>query len=220
MNTDLVAHCAGLPDPESIAPPRQSVVRDNAGMQRWTFAAFGALFAAAIVVVLLQARGPVVTPPPVESASTQPSATPPPALTAADAGAEATGTTGGGSADAGGFNLLPNGKPVPPLPATAPKSVGFGAILFAYEGAQSAPKSAPSKQKARERAEKLIELAKKDFDDAVKHGDPGSTADAGHIPRGVLEPAAQYILFTLPKGHVYEKPIDTPRGYWIVRRND
>ena len=189
-------------------------------MQRWTFAAFGALFAAAIVVVLLQARGPAVVPTPAESASAQPSATPPPAPPVTDAGAEATGPSAGRSIDAGAFDLLPNGKPVPPLPATAPKSVGFGAILFAYKGAQSAPKSAPSRREARERAEKLIELAQKDFDDAVKHGDPGSTADAGHIPRGVLEPAAQYILFTLPKRHVYEKPIDTPRGYWIVRRND
>jgi hypothetical protein len=38
--------------------------------------------------------------------------------------------------------------------------------------------------------------------------------------RGILEPAVEYLLFTLPKGTVYAEPIDTPRGYWIVRRID
>jgi hypothetical protein len=35
----------------------------------------------------------------------------------------------------------------------------------------------------------------------------------------VLEPVVEYLLFTLPKGEVYPEPIDTPRGYWIIRRN-
>lgn len=188
-------------------------------MQRWTFAAFGALFAAAVAVVLLQARRPVEAPvAPLESASAAPPAQPAPSASVPDAGRPEQ--TKRPDADAGAFDLLPNGKPVPPLPATAPHSVGFGAILFAYRGAQSAPGSAPSKKVARKRAEKLVELAEKDFADAVKHGDPGSTADAGHIPRGVLEPAVEYILFTLPKGKVYDKPVDSPRGYLILRRND
>lgn len=194
---------------------------DDFGMQRWTFAAFGALFAAAVVVVLLQARRPVPVPRlPVHSASSQPSAQHrAPAPIEAGVAAAAPKDSARPS-DAGAFDLLPNGKPVPPLPASAPQSVGFGAILFAYKGAQSAPRGAPTKQEAFKRAQKLVSLARKDFNDAVKHGDPGSTADAGHIPRGVLEPAVQYVLFTLPKGQVYGKPIDTPRGYWIVRRND
>ena len=45
-------------------------------------------------------------------------------------------------------------------------------------------------------------------------------ADAGHVPRDVLEPAVEYLLFTLPKKELCPEPIDTPRGYWIVRRND
>lgn len=191
-------------------------------MQRWTFTAFGALFAAAVVVVLLQARRPApAVGAPGASASSASSAAPPPApASAAEGPTEPAPDAGSGSADAGAFDLLPDGKPVPPLPATAPKSVGFGAILFSYKGAQSAPKSAPSREEAFKRAGSLIDQAKKNFDDAVKHGDPGSMADAGHIPRGVLERGVEYILFTLPKGSVYEKPVDTPRGYWIIRRND
>lgn len=206
--------------PESVAQGSRSVVGDCAGMQRWTFAAFGALLAAAIVVVLAQARRPAAAPaPPAQSASAQTPAAPAPAATTTDAGAEAT-PDAGTAEDAGAFSLLPSGKPAPPLPATAPKTVGFGAILFAYKGAQSAPGSAPSKEEAYQRAQKVIDLAKKDFSDAVKRGDPGSTADAGHIPQGVLEPAVEYILFTMKKGSVYDEPVDTPRGYWVVRRND
>lgn len=189
-------------------------------MQRWTFAAFGALFAAAVIVVVLQAHRPAPAVAPAASAAEQPSAEPPAPPPPADAGAVATARPQDAPRDAGAFDLLPNGKPAPPLPPTAPKSVGFGAILFAYKGAEAAPASAPSKQEAYKRAKDLIGLARKNFDDAVKHGDAGSTADAGHIPQGVLEPALEYVLFTLPKGSVYDKPVDTPRGYWIVRRND
>jgi parvulin-like peptidyl-prolyl isomerase len=65
----------------------------------------------------------------------------------------------------------------------------------------------------------LIPEAKLDFAAAVTKGDRGSTTDAGHVPLGVLEPAAEYLLFTLPKGEVLSEPVDTPRGYWILRRN-
>jgi parvulin-like peptidyl-prolyl isomerase len=41
--------------------------------------------------------------------------------------------------------------------------------------------------------------------------------DAGRIPRGVLEPAAEYALFTLSPGAVSD-PVETPRGFWIVKR--
>jgi hypothetical protein len=40
------------------------------------------------------------------------------------------------------------------------------------------------------------------------------------MPRGVLEPGVEYVLFTLKKGEVYGEPIDTPRGYWILRRSE
>jgi parvulin-like peptidyl-prolyl isomerase len=98
--------------------------------------------------------------------------------------------------------------------------VGFGVVVVAYQGAQAAPLDARSKAEAKRRAEGLLADAKLDFAAAVAKGDRGSTADAGHVPRDVLEPAVEYLLFTLKKGDVYAEPIDTPRGYWIVRRND
>ncbi len=33
----------------------------------------------------------------------------------------------------------------------------------------------------------------------------------------MLEPAPEYVLFSLPKDGVSD-PVDTPRGFWIVHR--
>ncbi len=117
-----------------------------------------------------------------------------------------------------GWDTLPDGRHVPELPASAPSTVSFGVVLFTYAGAQAAPDSARTKEAAKQRAESAIEEAKRDFKAAVAKGDRGSTADAGRIPRGVLEPAVEYVLFTLEKGAVHSEPVDTPRGYWVVRR--
>jgi hypothetical protein len=116
------------------------------------------------------------------------------------------------------YSVLPDGRPVPELPASAPKTCGFGAILFTYEGVQLAPRHPRSKSDAAELAKKLIPEAEKDFADAAKRGDPGSLADAGSIARGILERSVEYQLFTLEKGKVHPEPIETPRGYWILRR--
>jgi len=105
-----------------------------------------------------------------------------------------------------------------PLPAGAPATVSFGVVLFTYQGVQFAPTGARTKEEALEKAKGVVEDAKKDFAEAVKKGDRGSTADAGRIPRGVLEPELELVLFTLDKGAVHPEPIDTPRGYWVVRR--
>ena len=51
----------------------------------------------------------------------------------------------------------------------------------------------------------------------MKKGDPGSTGDAGTIARGILDADVEARVFTLDKGAVSE-PIDTPKGYWIVKR--
>ena len=67
-------------------------------------------------------------------------------------------------------------------------------------------------------ARETVPLARSDFSEAVKRGDRGSTTDAGSVPRGVIEPGPEYLLFSLDPGEVSEKPIDTPRGYWIVQR--
>jgi parvulin-like peptidyl-prolyl isomerase len=118
-----------------------------------------------------------------------------------------------------GFDTLPDGRKVPELPANAPKEVSFGVVQVTYQGAQSAPKDARSKADAKAKASALAQEAKQDFAAAVSKGDRGSTGDAGRVPRDVLEPVVEYLLFTLPKGEVYPEPIDTPRGYWIIRRN-
>jgi hypothetical protein len=116
------------------------------------------------------------------------------------------------------YSVLPDGRPVPELPATAPKTCGFGAILITYEGVQLAPRHPRSKTDALELAQRLLPEAELDFAEAVKKGDSGSLADAGSIARGVLERSVEYQLFTLEKGKVYPEPIETPRGYWILRR--
>jgi hypothetical protein len=118
---------------------------------------------------------------------------------------------------------LPQPRPVgsaPPLPADAPRKVALGVVLVTYRGAEGAPATARTKAEALEKAKGLLAEAQRDFAGAVKQGDRGSTADAGNIPRGVLEPELEYAVFTLQKGQVAAEPLDTPRGFWVVRRNN
>jgi len=107
---------------------------------------------------------------------------------------------------------------LPVLPPTAPNDVVFGAVLVTFEGVQGAPNKARSKADALELAKRLLPVAQENFESAVKQGDPGSTANAGTIRRGILEPTVEYALFTLEKGAIYPLPVETPRGYWIMRR--
>jgi parvulin-like peptidyl-prolyl isomerase len=113
---------------------------------------------------------------------------------------------------------MPDGRPVPPLPDDAPMTVGFGVVLVTYRGAEGASADARSKEAAKTLAKDLAARAMKDFAEAVKKGDRGSVDDAGTMPRGVLDAAAEYALFTLKTGDVYAEPLDTARGYWVVRR--
>lgn len=112
---------------------------------------------------------------------------------------------------------MPDGSDPPPLPKTAPRRIRFGVVLVRYRGAQMAPLDAPSRDDALARAKLLAALAKDDFASAVKSGDVGSIADIGRVKRGVLEPATEYALFTLPVGWVSDV-LDTPRGFWIAKR--
>lgn len=119
------------------------------------------------------------------------------------------------NSDAGG-TMLDGGK-VPTLPNDLPKSVKFGAILVQYASAQGSKRDTRDRREALKLAGELAALAKTDFAGAVAKGDTGSTTNAGPMPRGVLEPAAEYSLFSLKPGEVSE-PVDTPRGYLIVKR--
>jgi putative polyhydroxyalkanoate system protein len=115
---------------------------------------------------------------------------------------------------------LPSASPAAvlrPLPPGAPRQVRFGVVLVKYRGAELAGGIDRSRADALAIARAITDLAKKDFAEAVKHGDPGSEADAGRIGRGILEPALESELFLLPPGGV-AGPLDTPRGYWVMRR--
>jgi hypothetical protein len=188
-------------------------------VQRRTAVALGVLFAAAAIFVAVWTAVPARTKSSALSASAA-KPKPPPAASSArpdllETAPEPELTSVKGS---GQFDKLPDGAPVPELPASAPKTVTFGVIQISYKGAQGAPDTAPTKTEAQAKA--LLPAAQKDFADAVKKGDRGSQIDAGRMPRGILEPAIEYVLFSVPKGAVHPEPVDTPRGFWILKRND
>jgi hypothetical protein len=117
----------------------------------------------------------------------------------------------------GGFHLA-DGTAVAPLGRGAPRHVRFGVVLVTYEGAEGAPdKGARRKSDALALATRLADEAKGDFRATVQRGDVGSSEDVGEVARGVLEPAPEAVLFALPVGGA-SGVIDTPRGFWIVKR--
>jgi hypothetical protein len=123
--------------------------------------------------------------------------------------------------DGGPGAAMIDGTSVPPLPPGGPREVRFGVILVSYTGAQ--PSAGGTKPASRSRADakalaaKLRATAEQDFHAAVQQGDAGSADDLGRVKLGVLEPAPEYVLFTLGVDAV-AGPVDTPRGYWIVKR--
>jgi hypothetical protein len=199
-------------------------------MQRWTAIAFVLLFLGSIGLVIAKAGGSKA-PSVASDAGADGSA----ATDAGSAGPEDASAPSDPDADipgdvppdlppgpipdggTGAGRKLLSGEEPPPLGPDAPKSVVFGVILVHYKGAQGAPPNARSKDDALALARTLAAEAAQDFKAAIQKGDKGSMENAGRIPRGVLEPAPEYILFSLPKGGVSE-PVDTPRGFWIVQR--
>lgn len=190
-------------------------------MQRSKTIALGLLVVVAIAILVLVSRS---SKP--KAASTAPSASAAPSASVVVAPPAPSGSAAELAlgepveGESVGFDILPDGKKAPPLPESAPQSVSFGVVVFSYAGAELSTTGARTKDQAREKALAAVADAKSDFSKAVARGDRGSTANAGRIPRGVLEPAAEYVLFTLPKGEISPAPVDTPRGYWVVRRND
>jgi hypothetical protein len=200
-------------------------------MQRWTAFLFAALTAGFIAIMVTErggGRGPGSTAAVDAGADGSHDAA---VGVPADAGAEAGEPT---DAEAPEEPAGPNGEPslvattdagrtlltgeVPPaLAADAPKSGVFGVILIQYKGAQGAPPNARSREAALELAKQLAAEAKDDFKGAVAKGDKGSMDNAGRMPRGMLEPAPEYVLFSLRKDGVSD-PVDTPRGFWIAKR--
>jgi parvulin-like peptidyl-prolyl isomerase len=62
-------------------------------------------------------------------------------------------------------------------------------------------------------------MARADFHQAVGKGDTGSGDDLGRFPRGILDPNVEAVVFSLGQNDVSEV-VETPRGYWIVKRLD
>lgn len=188
-------------------------------MPRWALPLLGALVAVGLGFALYRATGSNRVPEhaPSGSATTPPKAAQSSALEIEplDLGEAPSATP---AHPFSGYDTLPDGRKISELPADAPQSIAFGVVLVTYRGAERAPATARTKPEALEMAKRLSADAKANFDEAVKKGDPGSNGDAGSVPRGVLEPVLEYVLFTMKKGEVYSDPIDTPRGYWIVKR--
>jgi hypothetical protein len=183
-------------------------------MQRTQMALIGALLVGAVGVFAWRAKQH-------SRAAEEPHSPLPVASAAASATEQPTTPSASPSVAAPAYStLLPDGRQIPELPADAPKAVNFGVVLLTYRGAETAPSDARTKEAALAKAKELLPAARENFGEAVKKGDRGSTAQAGSMPRGVLEPGIEYVLFTLKKGEVYGEPIDTPRGYWILRRSE
>jgi hypothetical protein len=208
-------------------------------MQKWTAFLFAALAMAAVAVILGErperagASGARMADAGADAGASVPSAGPSSEAGHPDAGRPSSGDPGEPGSTGSPEESLPlpespfsgsdagvtllNGTLPPPLAGDAPKSVVFGVILVQYKGAQGAPASARSRDAALELAKQIAADAKTDFKAALAKGDKLSLENAGRIPRGVLEPAPEYVLFSLPKNGVSD-PVDTPRGFWIVHR--
>ena len=180
-------------------------------MSRLQVTGLAVLLLAALAYVIVQTRSDAGTKPGGDSVALSETNADGPGAKVVDAGAPTPAQT----AEAPVQELPPG---VSPLPDGAPTTVTFGVILVGYRGAERAPDSAQPKPAALDRAKALLAEAGTNFAAAAAKGDAGSTADAGRLPRGVLEPALEYALFTLQPGGVSAEPIDTPRGYWIVKR--
>ena len=156
-----------------------------------------------------------------------------PLVVATDAAATPTTETASASTDAGApapaaDDDLDAGLFLPSLslgdasvimPSGAPRSVKLGVVLVSFAGAEGASPSARSKSDALAIAERLGGEARADFHRAVTSGDPGSADDIGRLPRGVLDPRTEVAVFGLAPGEISEV-LETPRGFWIVKRID
>ncbi len=105
------------------------------------------------------------------------------------------------------------------MPTGAPRTVHIGVVLVQFIGAEGASNNARNKKDALARAEELRAAAAADFKKAVRDGDSGSSDDIGRIPRGVLDPSTEVAVFSLAAGEI-SNVLETPKGYWIVKRLD
>jgi hypothetical protein len=119
----------------------------------------------------------------------------------------------------GSLNTLLGGPDGGAMPTSAPRTVKLGVVLVQFAGAEGASSSARAKPDALKHAQELAEQAKSDWKAAVKAGDTGSSEDIGRIPRGVLDRNTELAVFSLEKDGISD-PLETPKGYWIVKRTE
>ena len=190
--------------------------RSRGDGQRWVSILVGAAIIALVGYLTIEAQGsrPIkkdsAGTAPATSASAEPSAT-----ITADAAAPPEELDVDGGLFLPALSLGDAGV----MPAGAPRSVKIGVVLVSFAGAEGAPPTARSKKDAQTIAERLGADARSDFHRAVTGGDPGSADDIGRLPRGVLDPRTEIAVFALSPGEVSEV-LETPRGYWIVKRID
>jgi hypothetical protein len=196
-------------------------------MQRWLTILLGAIAVGLALVVAYRAVGERQvtahdTARDAEAQDAAPDAREDAASKTTDPFADLTGNPGTDDhrgEEMGAGWRLPDGRLPPALPPNSPKQVRLGVVLMTFAGAQGAPPGARSKTDAMGLAQKLAIDAKTDFHSAVVRGDSGSADDIGHVPRRVLELATEYVAFTMAVGSVSD-PLETPRGYWIIKRLD
>lgn len=174
-------------------------------VQRWASILVGAAAVGVVVLLMVQAKRPKTDKDKDASTTTEVLD-----ATVADASLSAAVDTFDGSL----------ALPVPTmtaLPSGAPRTVKLGVVLVQFEGAEGASSSARAKKDALVVATKLAADAKTDFKRAVAAGDSGSSEDIGRVPRGILDPPTEIAVFSLGVGDISEV-LETPRGYWIVKR--
>jgi hypothetical protein len=188
------------------------------GPQRWASILVGAAVIGLVAYLTLESRD--AAPVKKDTTSTTPTAP------SADAGAPvaappADAGTPEPELDVDGGLFLPTLSlgDAGVMPSGAPRSVKIGVVLVSFAGAEGAPPNARSKKDAQAIAERLGADARTDFHRAVTGGDPGSSDDIGRLPRGVLDPRTEIAVFGLGSGEVSDV-LETPRGYWIVKRID
>jgi hypothetical protein len=191
-------------------------VRPNDDGQRWGSIALGA---AAVVVagwMTVESLDPApikkeadagVVPPPLASSSATAKTDP---VLALDASAPI-------NLDAG--LSMPSLSFDASVPTGAPRAVKLGIVVVTWAGAEGASSNARPKAQAKEVAEGLVSVARADFHQAVSKGDSGSADDMGRFPRGILDPNVEAVVFALGQNDVSEV-VETPRGFWIVKRLD
>lgn len=186
------------------------------GAQRWASILVGAAIIAVVGWMTLEAQNAHPIKKDTTSSAASASAAPPATAPAeADAGAPAADLDVDGGLFLPTLSLGDAGV----MPSGAPRSVKIGVVLVSFAGAEGAPPNARSKKDAQAIAERLGADARSDFHRAVTGGDPGSADDIGRLPRGVLDARTEVAVFGLAPGDVSEV-LETPRGYWIVKRID